>query len=799
LVLLLLPLAVHAAAPDLRDQVSLNGTWDFTPSGQAKSTIPVPEAWDASTPGGPGFSCNEGVYERQVTMPGSWTGQIIKAELEAVNYLADVYVNDVLAGTHVGGWIPFSVDITDQLGTETNFILKVAVKGGSFQPIVDGSGKPLWPVGWYGHEQQWGIIADTWLRAYGKVHVDDAFIQTSVRNDELRVDYVVTNTLSHSATVTVSAVVFDAATGSITQKTVSAQSVTLGAGEAKAVTLTETWTNPTLWTPDAPHLYHLRTTLVDEGTGEPIDTETRRFGFREIWIENNQYILNGTRINLFGTSMVDHCQGYDTLNYLNTAPGKVSGLVDKLKRMNVNIIRFHQAPVQRWIADKFDELGMFMINESAIYARDYMLGDKATYLSNCSTWIEPWIKGYRNHPSIILWSAENEMGRGWLNWMTDSEILALGNRIREFDTTRPVIYDGDKDVGDVTFNYHYPEGYSAKYTGSIYKWSTLVRANETTSIGEFLTHYGGNGEENQWWHGLIVRGLRYLDFNDVRPYTFDWVVADTNFGLTAKEINLRNGLAPVALFDKDYDDLGLTVIRDLNYPSVDEGSTVNRTLVLYNDEFRDTNVSVKVLITSGGVTNATGQGVVGLALGYHKELPISFQAPYNGGTNMEMVLQTRKDGVLRFEEARVFKLTETGASGSYSNTVTITGVMPGDADNDGMPDEWENTYLGSTNANPLADTDGDGALNIDEYSAGTHPSNALSAFVLKASPIATDDQIIITWSSVTGKFYRVKATDDLRVGFTNTLKTSIEAVPPSNVYTDDTMGSHHRYYRIALE
>ena len=54
--------------------------------------------------------------------------------------------------------------------------------------------------------------------------------------------------------------------------------------------------------------------------------------------------------------------------------------------------------------------------------------------------------------------------------------------------------------------------------------------------------------------------VKRLKLTDVRPYTFDWVVAGAE--LTPAETNLRNGLAPVALFDKEYDDLGLAVIRD---------------------------------------------------------------------------------------------------------------------------------------------------------------------------------------------------------------------------------------------
>ena len=76
-------------------------------------------------------------------------------------------------------------------------------------------------------------------------------------------------------------------------------------------------------------------------------------------------------------------------------------------------------------------------------------------------------------------------GKGWLKWLKDDEILALGNRVREFDTTRPVIYDGDRDVGDATVNYHYPEGYGAAHKGSIYRWEDRLHPDKPTGIVNF--------------------------------------------------------------------------------------------------------------------------------------------------------------------------------------------------------------------------------------------------------------------------------------------------------------------------
>lgn len=63
-----------------------------------------------------------------------------------------------------------------------------------------------------------------------------------------------------------------------------------------------------------------------------------------------------------------------------------------------------------------------------------------------------------------------------------------------------------------------------------------------------------------------------------------------------------------------------------------------------------------------------------------------------------------------------------------------------DADGDRMPDWWEQQVFGSLTNTAGADRDGDGANNLDEYIAGTHPTNVQSRLevvgIRKAEPLA---------------------------------------------------------------
>ena len=274
LILLQPGLASESLQLPSREELSLNGTWGFSPEGGEATTIVVPEAWDAQ----PGFACTQATYQRTVTIPDDWTGKIIKVEFEAVNYLADVYVNDQLAGSHVGGWVPFAIDITKFLNGAKEFTLKVAVKGGRHPPIFEQGKGVQWPVGWFGHQQQWGIISDTW---FAMAVVDDVFIQTSHQDRRIIADYTITNTTAQPRTVTIAAeaqlatrALADSGAGKISEvnHALTPTTITVPAQTSIAVRLSDEWHDPLLWNPGTPHLYHLITTI--RAGNDPDDHDT---------------------------------------------------------------------------------------------------------------------------------------------------------------------------------------------------------------------------------------------------------------------------------------------------------------------------------------------------------------------------------------------------------------------------------------------------------------------------------------------------------------------------------------------
>lgn len=58
---------------------------------------------------------NELWYERTFTVPSAWKGKNVMLNFGAVDWIADVFVNDILIGSHQGGYTPFSFDVTPYL------------------------------------------------------------------------------------------------------------------------------------------------------------------------------------------------------------------------------------------------------------------------------------------------------------------------------------------------------------------------------------------------------------------------------------------------------------------------------------------------------------------------------------------------------------------------------------------------------------------------------------------------------------------------------------------------------------
>jgi PKD repeat protein len=143
-------------------------------------------------------------------------------------------------------------------------------------------------------------------------------------------------------------------------------------------------------------------------------------------------------------------------------------------------------------------------------------------------------------------------------------------------------------------------------------------------------------------------------------------------------------------------------------------------------------------------------------------------------------------------------LVVTGPGGVSTNTQSnYIGVLT-------VFQNWQSLYFGSTNnptGNAAADPDGDGFSNLQEFLAGTDPTNRLSSLrILSIRPQSKD--LFITWLTGVGKTNALQATPNAVGSYSNNytdLFVVTNTVSPTNYLDAGALtNGPTRYYRIRL-
>lgn len=135
------------------------------------------------------------------------------------------------------------------------------------------------------------------------------------------------------------------------------------------------------------------------------------------------------------------------------------------------------------------------------------------------------------------------------------------------------------------------------------------------------------------------------------------------------------------------------------------------------------------------------------------------------------------------------------------NRIDLTINIPcADVNHNGICDWWEYFYFGDfVDAN--ADPDGDGMTNLQEFLAGTDPTNRNSALVFVDYHPYPAGGFLVAWNSAEGRSYTLLSTSHLLAtnNFT-TVRSNILATPPRNTIIDtNASASNPRFYILKLE
>ncbi|MBP5274382.1 MAG: hypothetical protein ILO36_05540, partial [Abditibacteriota bacterium] len=248
-----------------------------------------------------------------------------------------------------------------------------------------------------------------------------------------------------------------------------------------------------LWTLDAPKLCLASVRIA----GEAEDRMDMRFGYREFRIKGKDLLLNGKKILLKGDSW--HFMGIPQMT--RRYPWAWYSAV---KAANGNAVRLHAQPYPEFYMDMADEMGIAVLDESAIWESHCAFNFfEDVFWERANQHIEKLVLRDRSHPSVFGWSIENEVVDGSIvsghSPEERSVIMEKCGRLydicRALDPSRDwVSGDGCEDLGGrLPVNMlHYK---------SLERCREIASQNKPWGVGECTAAYYGTPRELSRWNG----------------------------------------------------------------------------------------------------------------------------------------------------------------------------------------------------------------------------------------------------------------------------------------------------------
>ncbi len=442
-------LNVWSAIPESRQHLLMDKNWKFIQSdvnGAEKQnfndadwrTINLPHDWsiegefkeDAITKGPGGYlPTGIGWYRKHFSLSSVGKDQQFWIEFDGVYMNSDVWLNGHHLGKHPYGYTSFYYDLTPFIKRGENII---AVR-------VDNSLQPN--SRWYSGS---GIYRHVWLNIAGSVHIAQwgTYIttpQVDSSSATISVRTSIENHLEVSKNLVLRSVVIN---GSGKEVAVVETPVTLTSAGKTDVEQSLKVDSPELWSIETPSIYTLQSYVV-EGT-KPIDSYISTFGIRKIEYDTDKgFFLNGKHVKMNGV-----CLHHDA-GCLGTAIPEQAWIrrLQLLKDMGCNAIRTSHNPPAPEFLDLCDKMGFLVMDE--IF--DEWILKKGQVDFSYHLYFEEWwksdllsiIRRDRNHPSIVIWSAGNEVIEQVSE--TGSEVLQkLVEVFHKEDPTRPVTQANDR-------------------------------------------------------------------------------------------------------------------------------------------------------------------------------------------------------------------------------------------------------------------------------------------------------------------------------------------------------------------
>lgn len=385
--------------------INLNGEWDiyfdYGRSGEDRKVWNTPELFDKKVVVPfcvesklSGLEHKDYVeslyYRREIVVPQEWEGKKILLNFGGVDFYTSVRIDGVVVGTHKGGSVSFSIDISKHVKVGQKHILTIHVEDYT-RDSVQGVGKQqlhsYYPTG-ARYTRVTGIWQTVWLEAVAETGLVRCKITPDFDNESI----------SFCPTF------FDNNVNNTFEAKVFADGVEVAKGDAKAVNgaaLILPIKNVRPWSPDDPYLYDIELSVVDSN-GNVLDKVDSYTGIRKFEIIGNRFYLNNEPI--FLRWVLD--QGfYPEGIWTSPSDEALKHDIEMSMAAGFNGARLHQKVFEERYHYWADKLGYLT---SAEYS-DW--GINLAKIESCYNVINGWkscVIRDMNHPSIVMWTPLNE-------------------------------------------------------------------------------------------------------------------------------------------------------------------------------------------------------------------------------------------------------------------------------------------------------------------------------------------------------------------------------------------------------
>lgn len=368
-------------------------------------------------------------YQRTAFVPSGFAGSRYFVRVGAATHEGVVFVNGTEVARHVGGYMPFEVELTDLVAPGAQFLLTIAVSNvltnetippGSVETLKDGRKEQQYYHDFFNYA---GLSRSVELYSTPVSRIEDITVVTDLSGKDGLVHFEVD------------------VKGDASVKLLDSDGFEVAAAKGNSGVLKVA--NAKLWGPGHPYLYQL---VVSAGE----DQYSLAVGIRTIRVSGTQLLLNGKPIYLTGFGMhEDHVvkgKGHDNAFLVND--------FELLKWVGANSFRTSHYPYAEEVMDYADKHGILVIDETAAVGMNMGLSSgifgskpKKTFSEDninsasqaaLASQLTELISRDKNHPSVIAWSVTNEPASQEEG--ADDYFKPIFELAKKLDPSRPVTY-----------------------------------------------------------------------------------------------------------------------------------------------------------------------------------------------------------------------------------------------------------------------------------------------------------------------------------------------------------------------